>query len=115
VSRVSLAFRAKGFYIGSDLVDLIFEHEVHYQNPEFTTTSASNTANCDVQQITRRNSRKSWDFFPWSLQQNDYLQIISIGYALKHQRELKLKKTWAKQAGEHGAARCRCCKRGHRP
>jgi hypothetical protein len=52
VSRVSLAFWAKGFYIGSDLVDLIFKHEVHYQSPEFTTTSASNTADCRVQQIT---------------------------------------------------------------
>jgi hypothetical protein len=62
VSRVGLAFRAKGLYIGSDLVDLIFEHEVHYQSPEFTTTSASNTADCDVQQITRRNAKQNQVF-----------------------------------------------------
>ena len=64
VSRVSLAFRAKGFYIGSDLVDLIFKHEVHYQSPEFTTTWASNTADCDVQQITRRSTTKIIAFVP---------------------------------------------------
>jgi len=63
VSRVSLAFWAKGFYIRSDFVDLIFEHEVHHQNPEFTTTSASNTADCYVQQITGRNTGKTWIFF----------------------------------------------------
>jgi hypothetical protein len=60
VSRVSLAFWAEGFYIGSDLVDLIFEHEVHYQSPEFTTTSASNTADCNVQQIPLCNAKEGW-------------------------------------------------------
>jgi hypothetical protein len=83
VSRVSLAFWAKGFYIGSDFVNLIFKHEVHYQSPEFTTTSASNTADCDVQQITLCNTSKTLLFLPSSASRTQDWQVISTCYVLK--------------------------------
>jgi len=103
VSRVSLAFRAKGFYIGSDLVDLIFEHEVHYQSPEFTTTSASNTADCNVQQIPPRGTTNARRFLPRSPGQNSLFASYFNSYVVKHRMLHKVEENRG-EAGWQGVA-----------
>jgi len=104
LSRVSLAFRAKGFYIGSDLVDLIFKHEVHYQSPEFTTTWASNTLTATCNKSHGVAPPRSSHFVPMVVAETDLFAKNFNWLSSETSITLKSKKTW----GNPGRQAWRC-------